>query len=421
MAHTDTSNPQGFNPTRPRAERIRFVSEYTGEHNLDTYLEHTEKGGRTLPDLMGDIFNTNGQFNADLFEFRTSNAQLQIRVGIYSDPNTGWTDIQPVLRSGGTYANHTTYNQLEMVIVGTKLYMVNTDGNTFTSVADFEASANTSLLFDTAGVADSAEQVATQQAALAQAYASGTPPDGTLSAKDYHDQTLAAVNTFNTPTTGSLALAQDAASTATTKKGEIDDIYADIQDIEDDINTNLTTSANQITSANTTLTDANTLLASVQTAQQTNTTQLTAVQTAQSTNTTQLASIQTSQTALDASATSISNTQSQLTTDVATNTTNLASINSTLTDAGYLAVEAAITTSIATLYANITDINDLADDFDDIETVTTIPAFASGVANLGPLTTQINALYAVRADIVTAAAAVGDLEDVLVIGPLILT
>ena len=84
-------------------------------------------------------------------------------------------------------------------------------------------------------------------------------------------------------------------------------------------------------------------------------------------------------------------------------------------------MEAAITTSIATLYANIDDINDLADDFDDIETVTTIPAFASGVANLGPLTTQINALYAVRADIVTAAAAVGDLEDVLVIGPLILT
>ena len=319
MAHTDTSNPQGFNPTRPRAERIRFVSEYTGEHNLDTYLEHTEKGGRTLPDLMGDIFNTSGQFNADLFEFRTFNSQLQIRVGIYSDPNTGWTDIQPVLRSGGTYANHTTYNQLEMVIGGTKLYMVNTDGHTFTSVADFEASANTSLLFDTAGVADSAEQVATQQAELARGYAEAAEQD----LSDLQDL----ITAFETPTTGSLALAQDAASTATTKKGEIDTIYADIQTIETNINTDLTTSANQITSANTTLSSANTLLASVQTAQQTNTTQLTAVQNAQATNTTQLASIQTSQTALDASATSISHTQSQLTTAVATNTTNLASIN----------------------------------------------------------------------------------------------
>ena len=413
MAHYTEDNSQGFNPTRPRAERIRFVSEYTGEHVLDTYLEHTEKGGRTLPDLMGDIFNTSGQFNADLFEFRTHNSQLQIRVGIYSDPNTGWTDIQPVLRSGGIFATHTTYNQLEMVIVGTKLYIVNSDGNSFATAADFEASPNTDLLFDTAGVADTAEQVATQQAELARGYAEAADQDLT------DLQNLIAA--FETPVTGSLALAQAAASTATTTKGLIDTIYADIQQIETNINANLTTSANQITSANTTLSSANTLLASVQSVANQNTTDIAAIQTAQSTNASQITSIQTSQTALDASATSISNTQSQLTTDVATNTTNLASINSTLTDAGYLAVEAAISTSIATLYANITDINDLADDFDDIETVTTIPAFASGVANLGTLTTQINALYAVRADIVTAAAAVGDLEDVLVIGPLILT
>ena len=413
MSHYTEDNSQGFNPTRPRAERIRFVSEYTGEHVLDTYLEHTEKGGRTLPDLMGDIFNTSGQFNADLFEFRTFNSQLQIRVGIYSDPNIGWTDIQPVLRSGGIFATHTTYNQLEMVIVGTKLYIVNSDGNSFATAADFEASPNTDLLFDTAGVADTAEQVATQQAELARGYAEAADQDLT------DLQNLIAA--FETPVTGSLALAQAAASTATTTKGLIDTIYADIQQIEIDINANLTTSANQITSANTTLSSANTLLASVQSVANQNTTDIAAIQTAQSTNASQITSIQTSQTALDASATSISNTQSQLTTDVATNTTNLASINSTLTDAGYLAVEAAISTSIATLYANIADINDLADDFDDIETVTTIPAFASGVANLGTLTTQINALYAVRADIVTAAAAVGDLEDVLVIGPLILT
>lgn len=413
MSHYTEDNSQGFNPTRPRAERIRFVSEYTGEHVLDTYLEHTEKGGRTLPDLMGDIFNTSGQFNADLFEFRTFNSQLQIRVGIYSDPNIGWTDIQPVLRSGGIFATHTTYNQLEMVIVGTKLYIVNSDGNSFATAADFEASPNTDLLFDTAGVADTAEQVATQQAELARGYAEAADQDLT------DLQNLIAA--FETPVTGSLALAQAAASTATTTKGLIDTIYADIQQIETNINANLTTSANQITSANTTLSSANTLLASVQSVANQNTTDIAAIQTAQSTNASQITSIQTSQTALDASATSISNTQSQLTTDVATNTTNLASINSTLTDAGYLAVEAAISTSIATLYANIADINDLADDFDDIETVTTIPAFASGVANLGTLTTQINALYAVRADIVTAAAAVGDLEDVLVIGPLILT
>ena len=412
MAHYTENNAQGFTPTRPRAERIRFVSEYTGEHVLDTYLEHAERGGRSLSDLMSDIFNSSGQFNADLFEFRTSNSQLQIRVGIYSDPNTGWTDIQPVLRSGGIFATHTTYNQLEMVILGTKLYIVNADNQSFATAEAFEASANTDLLFDTAGVADTAEQVATQKAAEA--------AQSAADALGYLNQITTAVDAFEDPTTGSLTLAQAAATSATTTKGLIDTIYADIQTIEGNINANLTTSANQISSANNTLSSANTLLASVQSVANQNTTDIAAVQTAQQTNTTQLASIQTSQTALDASATSISNTQTQLTTDVATNTTNLASINSTLTDAGYLAVEAAISTSIATLYSNITDINDLADDFDDIETVTTIPTFAANITTLGPLSSQISTLAAVSSDI-QAAAALVDLEDVLVIGPLILT
>ena len=412
MAHYTENNAQGFTPTRPRAERIRFVSEYTGEHVLDTYLEHAERGGRSLSDLMSDIFNSSGQFNADLFEFRTSNSQLQIRVGIYSDPNTGWTDIQPVLRSGGIFATHTTYNQLEMVILGTKLYIVNADNQSFATAEAFEASANTDLLFDTAGVADTAEQVATQKAAEAAQSASD--------ALGYLNQITTAVDAFEDPTTGSLTLAQAAATSATTTKSQIDTIYADIQTIEGNINANLTTSANQITSANNTLSSANTLLASVQSVANQNTTDIAAIQTAQQTNTTQLASIQSSQTALDASATSISNTQTQLTTDVATNTTNLASINSTLTDAGYLAVEAAISTSIATLYSNITDINDLADDFDDIETVTTIPTFAANITTLGPLSSQISTLAAVSSDI-QAAAALVDLEDVLVIGPLILT
>ena len=412
MAHYTENNAQGFTPTRPRAERIRFVSEYTGEHVLDTYLEHAERGGRSLSDLMSDIFNSSGQFNADLFEFRTSNSQLQIRVGIYSDPNTGWTDIQPVLRSGGIFATHTTYNQLEMVILGTKLYIVNADNQSFATAEAFEASANTDLLFDTAGVADTAEQVATQKAAEA--------AQSAADALSYLNQITTAVDAFEDPTTGSLTLAQAAASSATTTKSQIDTIYADIQTIETNINANLTTSANQITSANNTLSSANTLLASVQSVANQNTTDIAAIQTAQQTNASQLTSIQTSQTALDASATSISNTQSQLTTDVATNTTNLASINSTLNDAGYLAVEAAISTSIATLYSNITDINDLADDFDDIATVTTIPTFAANITTLGPLSSQISTLAAVSSDI-QAAAALVDLEDVLVIGPLILT
>lgn len=46
--------------TRPVLEQVRFVSAQTGDHILDAYLEAAEKGGRTLADLMSDLFTEAG-------------------------------------------------------------------------------------------------------------------------------------------------------------------------------------------------------------------------------------------------------------------------------------------------------------------------------------------------------------------------
>jgi hypothetical protein len=50
------------NPTRPTGEQVRFRSAVTGDHILDVYLEAAEKGGRTLPDLLDDLFDSSGLF-----------------------------------------------------------------------------------------------------------------------------------------------------------------------------------------------------------------------------------------------------------------------------------------------------------------------------------------------------------------------
>ena len=82
--------------TRPTGDQLRFNSSVNGEIILDAYLEAAEMGGRTLGDLMADIFDNNGDYRSDLFEFREDPANIghfQVRVGIYTDPNLGWVTI----------------------------------------------------------------------------------------------------------------------------------------------------------------------------------------------------------------------------------------------------------------------------------------------------------------------------------------
>ena len=79
--------------TRPASEQIRFVSSKTGEHNLDTYMEDTEKGTRQLSDMIGDLFDNSGNYKSTVFQLRelSTNAGIyQYRIGEGTSYDTGW-------------------------------------------------------------------------------------------------------------------------------------------------------------------------------------------------------------------------------------------------------------------------------------------------------------------------------------------
>lgn len=67
--------------TRPTGEQLLFRSAQTGEHVLDAYLEAAERGGRTLPDMMADVFDEQGNLLLPL-----SNGQLIANAGSPAAP-----------------------------------------------------------------------------------------------------------------------------------------------------------------------------------------------------------------------------------------------------------------------------------------------------------------------------------------------
>ena len=93
--------------TRPKLEQVEFRSSRTGTHSLDTYLESAEFGDRTIPDLLNDIFQSDGNLRDDIFEFRVdpSTYALQTRRGVYLNQNSNWVDVPSgyFFRPRGTY------------------------------------------------------------------------------------------------------------------------------------------------------------------------------------------------------------------------------------------------------------------------------------------------------------------------------
>lgn len=419
MAHGPTPSGSGFNLTRPRADRIKFVSEYTGEHVLDTYLEHAERGSRTLGDLLGDLFDTSGNFNADLFEFRQSSGAVQIRVGTYSPGQSedGWSTLSPTLRAAGSFVTQTTYNQLELVGLGSKLYIVNTDGQSYPSAADFEASSTTDLLFDAATFGDASEAIALQAATDAQ--------EASALALDSLNQTNAAIATFQDPTTGSLTLAQAAAASATTTKSQIDIIYGDIQNIQGNINSNLTQTNTLVSTVTNLANQSNADVATLNAIATQQTADIASISAIAAANGNDLAYIQTELINLNNTASSIASTQSDLDATQTQVTTDAAAATAVLQNANFIAVSNALNTSIATVATNISSVNTLNDAFADITGVgTSISNFASDITSLGVIASDIE-VVSDNIDNVIAAAQAADigaaLEGALVIGPLILT
>ena len=102
--------------TRPTSEQLRFRSQFTGDHVLDTYLEASEKGGRQLSDLLDDLFDSSGVFRAENFEFRFDEAtdKIQFRAGNFASSTAGWTDITTFFKITGTFNSSTTYNNFDL-------------------------------------------------------------------------------------------------------------------------------------------------------------------------------------------------------------------------------------------------------------------------------------------------------------------
>ena len=234
--------------TRPTADQLVFRSSTHGALNLDTYLEAAERGGRQLGDLLGDLFDTSGNFATDAFQFRlnTTSRELQVRVGTFTDPEADWSDLGPIFRPKGRRTDGVAYSVMDVVGDGTDLYLVTEDIGATELVGDaaFVASSKTFRILTGDSVA-AAAQYATAAAAsevqtgldvssaeqardLAEAYASGTPTNGTLSALAYRDQAEGFRNEiFNSPefTAVSDDLALDS-STSVLKQ-----IEADLTDI----------------------------------------------------------------------------------------------------------------------------------------------------------------------------------------------
>ena len=149
--------------TRPTGEQLRFRSQFTGDHVLDTYLEASEKGNRQLSDLLDDLFDSSGVFRAANFEFRFDEAtdKIQFRVGNFANSTTGWTDLTTFFKITGTFNSSTTYNNFDLITLSTKdIYIVHglSSGTTFADEAAVIASSNTDKLVDVSEARDWAKK-----------------------------------------------------------------------------------------------------------------------------------------------------------------------------------------------------------------------------------------------------------------------
>lgn len=138
--------------TRPRLEQIVFKSAKTGSHNIDTYLENAEIGSRTLAQLLGDLFDANGNFAPEeiLPEFRIDQTGGTTKLQYRTDDSAAFEDLVGFFNDRGTFATGTAYNALDLVSVddGTNvdLYIVKSDLSAFSAQADFTASSSTQLI-----------------------------------------------------------------------------------------------------------------------------------------------------------------------------------------------------------------------------------------------------------------------------------
>jgi hypothetical protein len=130
--------------TRPKLEQVEFRSAKTGSHVLDDYLEASEYGSRTLPDLLNDLFGNDGNLRTDIFEFRVNETTLalQTRRGLYLDPNSNWVNVPNgfFFRPRGAWAPNTAYEVHDLYLYQQSLFMVTAPHTSNSVEPDFNKS-----------------------------------------------------------------------------------------------------------------------------------------------------------------------------------------------------------------------------------------------------------------------------------------
>ena len=109
--------------TTPKSEQIQFVSSKTGTHSLDTYLEDAEQGTKTLSEMLTQIFDVSGDFDATVFEFRVDSSTQKFQNQVSGG---GWVDSgEYIFRTIGAYADATDYERLDIVTHDMDTYVAN--------------------------------------------------------------------------------------------------------------------------------------------------------------------------------------------------------------------------------------------------------------------------------------------------------
>jgi hypothetical protein len=153
-------------------------------------LESAEIGSRTLASLLSDLFDasTNGTFRNDIFSFRTDGGILQFRVGTFLDPNAGWNnlDFRVITGRGAvSFPMSTAYPSQAIFINGSKLYISNTEVQ-YQNQNEFEAgeaAGEVIELFDAATLATAQLDAAVLAAQNAQSAAE----TATINNQDFTD------------------------------------------------------------------------------------------------------------------------------------------------------------------------------------------------------------------------------------------
>ncbi len=232
--------------TQPRGEQLRFLSTKTGEHNLDTYLENAERGSKTIGDMLGDIFDSSGVFDATNFEFQfdPSDSQLEVRVGGSSN---SYVNITNFFNIRGVYSSSsTTYKNFDLVTRSNgDVHIVhglasNTATTTFADDAAVGSSSNTTKIVDVSGAA-------------AQASAAATSATNAANSATAAATSASAASTSESNASSSASTASGHASTATTKASEAATSASNAATSASTASTQATNASNSATAAASTL------------------------------------------------------------------------------------------------------------------------------------------------------------------------